>query len=430
MKPLFEVLRIPNYRNLLLAAFSSQMGSVIGLTAFMFYLLDRFSGQPFYATLSELMQSLPALSVFFFVGVLADRMDRQKIAANCDWINAVLSLALLAMVQWDWVPLIFAVLFIRSAVSRFFFPAEQALVQGVLTDKDYSVAAGLNQMMGSLFLLFGTALGAAAYWKLGITGALLLDAVSFAVSGLLIRSCRIGEAVRLPNGRHTWRQLNFRVIVSDFADGLRYILGHKLLAMLVAGFAVFGIINGGMSVMPVFILKYKLAPQTYEEHAVWLGILFGTGLLLGSVAASVLAAKCRPYHLIIGGLVSSGLLLGLSGWVTSIPYFYGLSFIVAFTLPAVNIGLGGWLPRIVDPGRMGRVQGWIGPLMMLTQSVTLGLIALFFPSRIGIEGLFLIVGGCFVVTGLYYLAVLPRQYREDAAVPAAPVPAAEEASSA
>ena len=53
------------------------MGSIIGLTAFMYYILDRFSTQPMYATITELIYSLPVLFVFL-VGVLADNMDRKK----------------------------------------------------------------------------------------------------------------------------------------------------------------------------------------------------------------------------------------------------------------------------------------------------------------------------------------------------------------
>lgn len=67
-----------NFVKLFFAALASQMGTTIGNMAFAFYLLDRFSHQPSYATLAELMYSLPTLFVFFLVGVVADRFDRKK----------------------------------------------------------------------------------------------------------------------------------------------------------------------------------------------------------------------------------------------------------------------------------------------------------------------------------------------------------------
>lgn len=408
MKQFIKVLSNKNYLRLFLASFASQMGSVVGLTAFMFYLLNRFSEQSFYATLAELMYSLPTLAVFFLVGVLADRMDRQKIAANCDWISAALSVGLLVTIWIDFMPLIFAFLFIRSATSKFFFPAESSLVQGTLTKDDYTVAAGLNQMMGSLFMLFGGTFGALAYWNLGIEGAIIIDALSFIVSGILILSCKFATEVRLPNGSHTWRDLKLKLMIRDFKGGFTYILSNRLLSFLIIGFFMFGIVNGGFSVMPIFILKYKLAPTAYEEYSVVNGIILGTGILIGSIITSIISSKFKLHQLIITGLFITGSLICLGGIVSNIYIFFGISFIIALFLPVSNIGIGGWLPRIVDPQMMGRVQGLISPLMMLSQSITLGLIAISFPTIISIEVMFIIVGGCLLLVGIFYFLVLPR----------------------
>jgi MFS transporter, DHA3 family, macrolide efflux protein len=408
MKKLFEVFKKKNYRNLFLATFTSQMGSVIGMTAFMFYLLNRFSEQPAYATVTELMYSLPTLAVFFIVGVLADRMDRQKIASNCDWLSAILSVAFLGSVFTGWMPLVFGVLFFRSAISKFFYPAESALVQGILDKDEYATAAGLNQMTQSLFNLFGGALGALAYWHLGIEGAIMIDAISFAASALFIRTCKISEDVRMPNGKEKLKDLKLKSVLKDFNSGMVYILNHKLLLSLILGFFIFGIVNGGLSVMPAFILKYKLAPETYEQMMVYAGIIFGAGILIGSVVASILASKLKFHQMLLVGLVISGGFLGICAIPTNIYLFFFFTFIVALSLPFVNIAIGGWLPSIVDPKMMGRVQGWITPLMMLSQSITLGIIAVAYPKVITIEGLFLTVGGCILLVAIYYAIVLPK----------------------
>lgn len=85
----------------------------------------------------------------------------------------------------------------------------------------------------------------------------------------------------MPNGKHSIRDLNVRGVWKDFKVGFSYIVGHKLLFALVSGFSLFGVVNGGLSVMQVFILKYKLAPRNYEEMSILLGIVFGAGFLLG-----------------------------------------------------------------------------------------------------------------------------------------------------
>ena len=89
------------FTKLFLASFASQLGTTIGNVAFAFYLLEHFSKKPFYATIAELMYSLPIVFVFFLVGVAADRLDRKKIALNSDWIRAGLTVVLLAAVYYE-----------------------------------------------------------------------------------------------------------------------------------------------------------------------------------------------------------------------------------------------------------------------------------------------------------------------------------------
>lgn len=407
MKKFAEIFRNKSFLNLFLANFTSQMGSTIGLTAFMFYLLDRFSNQPVYATITELMYSLPMLAVFFLIGVLADRMDRQKIAIYCDWLSAILSLALIAALLIGWMPLVFAVLFLRSAIQKFFFPAEHGMVQGILEKDDYTTAAGLNQLVMSLFMLFGNGLGIFVYWTVGVYGAIAVDALSFAVSALLIKKAKVPLEARLPNGAHALNELNIRMVFKDFRKGFSYVLSSKLLSSLIIGFVIFGIVNGGFTVMPVFILKYKLAPDTYEQYSIIIGLVFGVGVLIGSFLASLLAQRMKLYHLISFGLIVSGSFTAISAFAGNIPWFLAISFVSALALPLVNIGIGGWLPSIIDPKMMGRVQGLISPLNMLSHSLTLAFIAYSFPSLLTIEMLFWIVGGCLAVVGIFYLVVLP-----------------------
>jgi MFS transporter, DHA3 family, macrolide efflux protein len=418
LKKMIEIFKNPIFLKLFFANLTSHMGSVIGLTAFMFYLLDRFSDQPMYASITEMMYSLPTLAVFFLVGVLADRMDRQKIAYHCDTVSAVLTVVLFAAIYIGWLPLIFAVLFLRSGVQKFFFPAEQAILQGVLSKDDYSTAAGLNQMVTSLFMLLGNAIAIFVYWNAGIYGALLVDFITFVISAILIKRCIIPEDVRLPNGQHTWKDLNISLVMKDFKSGLEYILNNKLLLSLISGFIVFGIVNGGFSVIPIFILKYKLAPETYEEYSIILGVAFGSGVLIGSIVSSMLTQKFRFHQLIVTGLVISGTFIIAASFAPVTWIFMLIVFLAALGLPLVNIAIGGWLPSIIDPKMMGRVQGWINPLMMLSQSITLGIIAVTFPAVVSVEILYWLVGGCLIIVGAFYTVILPKFMKEEEIKPA------------
>jgi DHA3 family macrolide efflux protein-like MFS transporter len=396
---------------LFLANFASQLGTVVGNMAFAFYVLDRFANQPSYATLAELMYALPTLLVFFIVGVAADRLNRKRIAANSDWIRAGLTALLLLAVHENRIVPAFVLLFLRSAVSKFFAPAEAGLLQGILGKDQYVQASGLNQTVMGLFMLFGMGLGALAYRTLGIEGAVIADGVSFLVSGALIASCRFAPEVMQPNGPARREHFRPGALVSDFRDGMKYILRHRLLLAIISGYLIFGFVNGGFAVLPIFTMKYKLSPEHYESYSSLITIFLGIGFLIGSALASALVKKLSPAAVLIGGLLLSGSLTVVLGLLGNIWLYLSLVLVLGAILAPVNVALGGWLPELVEPSQMGRVNAWIEPLLMLAQSLSLGLVALLFPSLLSVSAIYVVLGGCILGACAYYGIVLPPLLR-------------------
>ena len=52
-----------------------------------------------------------------------------------------------------------------------FSPSEQSMIQGVVESDQYGAAAGINQMVNSLYALFGVGIATMVYWTLEFTGA-------------------------------------------------------------------------------------------------------------------------------------------------------------------------------------------------------------------------------------------------------------------
>ena len=396
------------FTKLFLAAFASQLGTTIGNVAFAFYLLERFSKQPFYATIAELMYSLPIMLVFFLVGVAADRFDRKKIAVNSDWIRAVLTGFLLAAIYFNILWLVFVILFIRSAVAKFFAPAEMSILQGVLNKEQYMQASGLNQTVLGLFMLFGMGMGAISYHYIGLMGTVMIDGVSFIISGLLISTCSIPLEARLPNGKTHMKDINLTTVLTDFKEGLKYILHFRLLKSIVSGFLVFGLINGAFAVLPLFTMKYKLAPEQFTQYASMFSIFLGIGFVLGSGIGSRLIKLLKVHRVIIGGVILSGVFTLIMGAVENVWFYLSIVFIMGVIIAPVNVALSGWMTELVDPKYMGRVSGWVDPLMMLAHSVSLGIIAVIFPAFVKVDTIYWAVGILLMVVGCYYLLVLPK----------------------
>jgi len=282
------------------------------------------------------------------------------------------------------------------------------LVQGVLKPEQYDQAAGLNQMVFGMFMLFGMGLGAVAYLYVGVKGAILMDGLSFVVSGLLIQSCQAPLEARLPNGRTPLKEIRFGMVLGDFKEGLLYIWRNKLLLALLLGFFVFGFINGAFSVLPMFTMKYKLSPEEYQTYSSLFAICLGAGLLPGSAAGAYLVKRLGYIKLIVAGLLLDVVFGAVMTYTGHIGVYLASTFLLGFAMAPVNVALGGWLPQIIMPSLMGRVNAWMDPIMMLAHSVSLGLIAVLYPRWVSLEAVYLGVGGGILAVAIYYALQLPK----------------------
>lgn len=408
-----NLFRNRTYRSLFFAQFTSQFGSMIGVIAFTFYILDRFTNQPFYATLTEMMYALPMLFVFFLTGVMADKFDRQKIALYSDWICSGLSILLLLFIWIDSMPLVYITIFLRSAVGKFFHPAQSSLVHGSLSKRDYPIAMGLNQLLHSVFIIAGNGIGALVYWKMGVFGAIIIDALSYFISGILISKIAIENEVKKPNGHYRLSDINLSIILTDFQLGVRYVFRQPIVFSLLLGIIFLGVINGGLSVMNIFIMKYKLAPESYEQTQILLSSVSGISVLLGSFITVYLIKKFSFYQLIIASFILPGIVFLLEAQVTNKYLFMTLHFFFAFTVPMFNIAFSGWLGQVVESKMMGRVQGLITPLSLLMMTLTQGFIAFAFPKYISVEIIFCIVSFSALMVGIYFISSLPKLAKEE-----------------
>ncbi|MCD7035459.1 MFS transporter [Metabacillus sp. GX 13764] len=408
-----DLFKNQTFVKLFFAALASQMGTTIGNMAFAFYLLDHFSSKPFYAAIAEMMYSLPTLFVFFLAGAAADRFDRAKIAEHCDWIRALLSILLFLSLFSGFLPIVFCILFLRSAVTKFFFPAENSLVQGVIKKEQYAQAAGLNQILFSVFMIFGVGLGAAVYHTLGIHGAVAIDFFSFILSAVLIRLCKIPMSARLPNGIPEKAAFGIRAALTDFSSGIKYIQSKKLLTSIMFGFFVFGFFNGAFAILPMYTMKYKFSSDSYEWYASLFAAALGFGLIAGSAAGTIFQKKMKPHSMIIYPILAASIFIFLLGRTSNIPAYLSIVFLIGTCLGPVNMAIGGWMPKIVHPSYMGRVSGWIDPLIMMGQSLTLGIIALLFPAIVeNTDYIYYGIGLFLLAVFFYFAAVLPKQSRE------------------
>ena len=179
-----DVLRIREFRVLWVADVQSAVGDQLARVALSALVFERTSS----AVLTALTYSLTFLPAFvagFLLSGLADRLPRRQVLIACDVIRAVLfgAMALPAVPFW-----LLAVLLVLAVLAETpFIAAESALITVILEDEDYYVVGtGLRTISNQLAQLAGFAGGGLAIALVGARAGLAADAVSFALSGVLI----------------------------------------------------------------------------------------------------------------------------------------------------------------------------------------------------------------------------------------------------
>ncbi|OFC93353.1 macrolide-efflux protein [Bacillus thuringiensis] len=223
MKEMLQLFRNKVYARFFLANILERLGSMIAGVSLMFYLLYQYGKQPVYATMTQIMIALPALIFFLLVGTVVDRFDRQRICMVSNICCSLCNIGILISLYYGMIILVFIFLFLENACIQFFSPSEQSMIQGVVE------SAGINQMVNSLYALFGVGIATMVYWTFGIYGSILVNILTFITSGILIQTISIPEKVRLPNGRTKWKEVNLKMLITEFKEGIRYIYQNETL---------------------------------------------------------------------------------------------------------------------------------------------------------------------------------------------------------
>lgn len=188
-----SVLRSPGYRRLWLARTISQGGDVMQFTTLALLVLRLTgSGAGLSGAVLAEIAAVPLLAPV--AGAVVDRLPRVAVMVVADLVRLVL-VAALAVWHGD-IAVVYAVAFGLSAGAVFFNPAAGSLLPSVVAKEQLSAA---NSGIWSAAVLSQIVLAPIAGIVAGTAGfgwAFAINAASFAVSALLLRGLRSGEAPR------------------------------------------------------------------------------------------------------------------------------------------------------------------------------------------------------------------------------------------
>ena len=278
-----------------------------------------------------------------WTGALADRVDMRRLMIACEVLQAVAVVAMAFGLRS--LPLVFALVFIRSVLASTFMPASRSAVPRVVGDADLE-AANATLGFGTFgFEALGAAMAAALVPLIGTRGALLVDAGSFVLSALLL----LGLPALAPGRHHasarttSWHR--------DAIDGVRALLVDPIVRAVVIGFGVFVAFIGMDDVLLAFLGRNVLHSGSTGTALLYAG--GGVGMFFGFLLVARLR-RWAPSTLFVGGLVvaaAGNLLTGLA-WATYAAC--AMQVVRGLGVSAVDVGHSTLLQRTVPAERLGR----------------------------------------------------------------------------
>jgi len=228
-----DVLRNREFRALYFADLLSVLGDYAARIA-MTVLVYQRSGSPLLAAAAYAIAFLPWLVGGPLLSPLADRLPHKRVMLVCDFARMLIvaAMALPGMPLWS----LLALLFAAGMLSPPFEAARSANLPDVLTGGSYLVGLSLSNLTMQPVQVAGFLFGGSFIALVGARQALLIDALTFAASYLLI-SMRVAER---PAGTAGEPQ----PLLSDAAAGVRQVFANPvlrsilLLAWVGAAFAV------------------------------------------------------------------------------------------------------------------------------------------------------------------------------------------------
>lgn len=211
----------PGFRLLFSARVISLFGDWFSLIATLALLREVVGSSPRVISGMLILKLLPFFLAGPLAGVIADRFSRKWIMIASDLVRVALVLGLIAA---PWAPrpiaVVYAMITLQVIASAFFEPARTAALPQLVPDRYLSAANALGAVAWSVMFALGSAVGGLVTDRLGWQAALGIDALTYAVSAVLV--WRLPLARRAVRGTRAsdWMTLTG---VRDFRDGLAFV---------------------------------------------------------------------------------------------------------------------------------------------------------------------------------------------------------------
>jgi MFS family permease len=442
-----SVLKNRNFLVLWLGQIFSQVADRIVFVVFISMIVHNFGPSDRYSSFLYIAFTVPAIVLTAVAGVFVDRWPRRAVLVTTNIIRAVLVGFLVVAADaglWH----IYLLAFMLSAATQFFVPAEAATIPMLVRKSQLMSANSLftTTMMASV--IFGFALGDPLINIFSLSHVNWAIVALFAMAAVTLMyvkvpaTCRLGANTVEPQDEHSALEVireSEKEFFAEMREGIHYIWENRVilhamlkLALLFSSLVALCILSIG------FARDYLYTnPVVAARKFAYIITYSGIGMALGALLVGNVFRNARRGFMVYGGFVGMGAALMMLAWIdplipatavlwttpeVKLPWVYldpiHLSFrmIYTYTFSALTgmaaafsaIPLQAFLHELIPEDKRGKILG-IQFTILSTSSTLPVLVAGLGVEQLGVQFMFLLIGGPLLLLGLIGLYLRLKQ---------------------
>jgi MFS family permease len=376
-----SILQKPALRFVFAANVISMLGSGMNAAAVAWYILQATHSEIALGTFAVL-QTIPAMLMLPFTGVIIDREDRRRLVMLLDAARAViiLTVSILAFMRKAKIWELYLMNTLVAAGFWMFWPTITALIQELTPGEEF-VHANTFLLAGIQggWLIAGSIVGF-VYNRIGLGGVLLIDFSTYLVSFLCYFAVRKGRHV-VPRPAELRADIvaaetAVERFVREMREGIQFLRGRRNLVFLGISWALFL-----AAMMTGVVVTPPLSDKVFHAGAVgygWLNAGWGTGAFVSALYAPWLIAGLgvrRSIAISMGLLTISMILAPLSPMLAIAVFLYG---VMGSARGVSGVAMNTSIMEQVPQHFMGRVQNtfyFAGTALQICLALLVGAVA-------------------------------------------------------
>lgn len=274
-----------NFTLVVIGQIISLFGNAILRFALPLYLFDQTKSAAILGFVSA-SSFLPMILLSPIGGIVADRVNKQKIMVVLDFTTAIV-VFLFSMIRGTvpLIPTLVSVLMILYGIQGAYQPTVQASVPLLVSEKNLLSGNAIINQVSALASLLGPVIGGFFYGRYGIAIILVVSCICFLFSAIM------ELFIRIPFQKQKNQESVLALVKSDMSKSLHYIFHEKrILSKVIGLISLFNLFMTSMLMIGLQVIMRQTLSVSSELYGASQGAL-AIGGLVGGVLVGVLGNK-------------------------------------------------------------------------------------------------------------------------------------------